>query len=127
MMTSSQRFPRYRRLVLVSRFSLVTESVVGRWELGFVKVFPRHAQSFFEKGAKTLEKLSPVTLSLLQAFKYFGHKSFIQTPLPQLSTLFFLIGIIAIFMGFLAQITMMTYYESQDRKPYLIAYTRNLE
>ena len=60
-------------------------------------------------------------------YKYFGNKSFIQTPLPLLAVLFLLIGFISIFMGFLAQITMMTYYESQGRKSYLIAYTRNLE
>jgi glycosyltransferase involved in cell wall biosynthesis len=60
-------------------------------------------------------------------FKYFGEKTFIQTPLPLLTVLFFLIGVISIFMGFLAQIIMMTYYESQDRKSYIIAATRNLE
>jgi uncharacterized integral membrane protein len=60
-------------------------------------------------------------------FKYFGGKSFIQTPLPLLAILFLLIGVISIFMGLLAQINMMTYYESQGRKSYQIAYTRNLE
>jgi glycosyltransferase involved in cell wall biosynthesis len=71
--------------------------------------------------------LSFLTFAGMLYYKYFGNKSFIETPLPQVTTLFFLIGFISIFMGFLAQITMMTYYESQDRKPYLVAYTRNLE
>jgi hypothetical protein len=71
--------------------------------------------------------LSLIAFGAMVYFKYFGGKTFIQTPLPLLAALFMLIGFIAIFMGFLAQITMMTYYESQDRKPYLIAYTRNLE
>ncbi len=71
--------------------------------------------------------LSFLTFLGMLYYKYFGEKSFIQTPLPQLAVLFLLIGFISIFMGFLAQITMMTYYESQNRKPYLIAYTRNLE
>jgi glycosyltransferase involved in cell wall biosynthesis len=60
-------------------------------------------------------------------YKYFGDKTFIETPLPLLTVLFFLIGILSIFMGFLAQINMMTYYECQNRKPYMIAYSRNLE
>jgi hypothetical protein len=60
-------------------------------------------------------------------FKYLGNKTFIETPLPLLAVLFFLVGFVSIFMGFIAQINMMTYYESQDRKPYIIAYTRNLE
>lgn len=60
-------------------------------------------------------------------YKYFGEKSFIETPLPFLAILFFLVGIIALFMGLLAQISMMTYYESQNRSSYFIAYTRNME
>ena len=71
--------------------------------------------------------LSFLTFTGMLYYKYFGNKSFIQTPLPLLAVLFLLIGFISIFMGFLAQITMMTYYESQGRKSYLIAYTRNLE
>ena len=71
--------------------------------------------------------ISFISFTAMLYYKYFGGKSFIQTPLPLLTVLFMLIGFISIFMGFLAQITMMTYYESQDRKPYLIAYTRNLE
>jgi glycosyltransferase involved in cell wall biosynthesis len=71
--------------------------------------------------------LSFFTFCGMLYYKYFGGKSFIQTPLPLLAILFMLIGFISIFMGFLAQITMMTYYESQNRKSYLIAYTRNLE
>jgi glycosyltransferase involved in cell wall biosynthesis len=71
--------------------------------------------------------LSLLTFGGMLYYKYFGGKSFIETPLPLLTVLFALIGFVAIFMGFLAQITMMTYYESQDRKPYLIAYTRNVE
>lgn len=60
-------------------------------------------------------------------YKYFGGKTFIETPLPLLAVLFFLVGIIAIFMGFLAQVNMMTYYECQNLKPYLIASSRNLK
>ncbi len=71
--------------------------------------------------------LSLLTFGGMIYFKYFGGKSFIQTPLPLLAILFLLIGVISIFMGLLAQINMMTYYESQGRKSYQIAYTRNLE
>jgi ABC-type bacteriocin/lantibiotic exporter with double-glycine peptidase domain len=71
--------------------------------------------------------LSLLTFGGMVFFKYFGGKSFIQTPLPLLAILFLLIGVISIFMGLLAQINMMTYYESQGRKSYQIAYTRNLE
>jgi hypothetical protein len=71
--------------------------------------------------------LALVGFAAMIYYKYFGNKSFIETPLPLVVVLLFLVGFISIFMGFLAQITMMTYYESQNRKPYLVAYTRNLE
>ena len=69
--------------------------------------------------------LSFVTFGAMLYFKYFGDKSFIETPLPLLTVLFFLMGTMAIFMGFLAQVTMMTYYE--HRSSYFVASTRNLE
>jgi len=64
--------------------------------------------------------LSIVSFILMIYFKYWGEKSFIQTPLPQLVILFAMIGILSLFMGFLAEILMRTYYESQDKKPYQI-------
>jgi glycosyltransferase involved in cell wall biosynthesis len=71
--------------------------------------------------------LSFLTFSGMVYFKYFGGKSFIQTPLPLLAILFVLIGVISILMGLLAQVNMMTYYESQGRKSYSIAYTLNIK
>jgi len=53
-------------------------------------------------------------------FKYWGGKSFIQTPLPQLVILFIMIGILSMFMGFLAEILMRTYYEAQNKVSYTI-------
>ena len=53
-------------------------------------------------------------------FKYWGGKSFIQTPLPQLVILFVMIGILSMFMGFLAEILMRTYYEAQNKVSYTI-------
>jgi len=64
---------------------------------------------------------------LMIYYKYSGHATFIQTPLPQLAVLFFLMGFISILMGFLAEILMRTYYESQNKPTYLIRETINLE
>ncbi len=52
------------------------------------------------------------------ALKLFRHTSLIQTPLPLLAAMLFLIGCSSILMGLLAEIMMRTYFESQDRKPY---------
>ena len=63
--------------------------------------------------------LSIISFLLMLYFKFFGEKSFTETPLPQLVILFILIGVISLFMGFIAEILMRTYYESQDRKSYV--------
>jgi len=53
--------------------------------------------------------------------------SFIQTPLPLIATMAFVTGIICILMGLLAEMIMRTYYESQQKKVYLIERRVNLE
>lgn len=59
--------------------------------------------------------------------KVMGLKSFIATPLPVFSALFIIVGVQLIAMGIIAEILMRTYYESQNRKPYIIKDTLNLK
>ena len=60
-------------------------------------------------------------------YKIFGHKSFIETPLPLIFVMASITGIMCILMGLLAEIIMRTYYESQGKPVYLIDECRNLE
>lgn len=53
--------------------------------------------------------------------------SFIDTPLPMLFVLFFLIGIVSVLLGLLAEMIMRTYFESQGKKPYSVKKTANIE
>ena len=64
--------------------------------------------------------LSFLTFTLMVYLKYWGGITFIETPLPQLLVLFFLIGILSLFMGFNAEILMRTYHESQGKRTYQI-------
>jgi glycosyltransferase involved in cell wall biosynthesis len=64
--------------------------------------------------------LALVSFGLMVYYKFWGGKSFIETPLPILIVFFLLIGVMAIFIGFVAEILMRTYYESQKRGPYTI-------
>jgi len=57
--------------------------------------------------------------------KIFLHKGFIETPLPLAVFMFMLIGIMAIFMGLIAEILMRTYHESQDKPTYIVDCTKN--
>ena len=64
--------------------------------------------------------LSILCFALMVYFKFWGEKSFIQTPLPLLVVLFMLMGFISILLGLVAEILMRTYYESQGKRTYTI-------
>lgn len=52
--------------------------------------------------------------------KAFYHTTFIETPLPVLVTMFFMLGVQFILMGLLAEINMRTYHESQGKRIYVV-------
>ena len=59
--------------------------------------------------------------------KYFFDTSMIQTPLPVLSSMFLLVGVLSIFVGLVAEILVRTYFESPERKSYVVAETINFD
>jgi glycosyltransferase involved in cell wall biosynthesis len=54
-------------------------------------------------------------------YKLLDLKDFVETPLPLLAVLFALVGILSVLMGLLAELVIRTYYEAQNKRPYLIA------
>lgn len=60
-------------------------------------------------------------------FKVTGQKDFVETPLPLLVALTGLVGVVSIFMGFIAELLVRTYYESQAKEPYIIVESVNTE
>lgn len=58
--------------------------------------------------------------------KFFENTAYIETPLPLIVTMTGVTGIMCVLMGLLAEMIMRTYYESQQKKVYLIDETRNL-
>jgi glycosyltransferase involved in cell wall biosynthesis len=54
-------------------------------------------------------------------YKVRGLKDFVQTPLPLVTVMFTLVGALSLLMGLLAELVIRTYYESQNKRPYLIA------
>ena len=64
--------------------------------------------------------LSGIAFLVMLYFKFVLKGSFIETPLPQLIVLFIMVGMLSLFMGFIAEILMRTYFESQGKKPYKI-------
>ncbi len=64
--------------------------------------------------------MSMATFFLMIYFKFWGGKPFVETPLPMLSVMFFLIAGLSILMGFLAEIMMRTYHEAGGRPTYVV-------
>jgi len=58
-------------------------------------------------------------------FKLAGLKDFVSTPLPLLASMLFLVGFLSLLMGLLAEVVVRTYYESQNKRPYLVAEMKN--
>jgi glycosyltransferase involved in cell wall biosynthesis len=54
-------------------------------------------------------------------YKFFGNKSFIETPLPLLFVMAMITGAICFLMGLLAELLVRTYYESQKKATYAVS------
>ncbi|NJD08965.1 MAG: glycosyltransferase [Gemmatimonadetes bacterium] len=64
--------------------------------------------------------LSALAFVLMVYFKYWGGKTFIQTPLPLVVVLFLLVGCLSMLLGLVAELTVRTYYESQGKRTYTL-------
>jgi len=81
----------------------------------FLDKFMNRPIHFFG-GAGILSFLVTFLAIVLAAyFKITGQKDFVETPLPTISAMFFIVGILMILMGVLAEMLMRTYYESQNK------------
>ena len=64
--------------------------------------------------------LSVLSFILALYFKITHQKDLIQTPLPIFTAMFFIVGLLMILMGVIAEMVMRIYYESQSKITYLI-------
>lgn len=67
------------------------------------------------------------TLALALCLRFFDQISLIETPLPLLAAMAFLVGCMSLLMGLLAEIVVRTYFESQRRPPFLVRELTNFE
>jgi glycosyltransferase involved in cell wall biosynthesis len=94
-----------------------------------IKFMDRHlVKPIYVFGGLGFAAISLSFLCLLWAFclKYIEGISLIQTPLPLLSAMAFLAGVMAILLGIVTEILVRTYFESQGKRAYLVKATRNL-
>jgi glycosyltransferase involved in cell wall biosynthesis len=64
--------------------------------------------------------LSGLSAVYMIYLKFAEGLSMIQTPLPLLSAMAFLVGVMSLLMGLLAEMLVRVYFESQNRAPYLV-------
>ena len=94
-----------------------------------VKFLDRHfVKPIYVFGGVGLASMALAFVVLMTALwlRIFEGVSLIQTPLPLLSALFFLVGTSSILMGLLAEMIVRTYFESQQRPPYTVRDSVNL-
>jgi glycosyltransferase involved in cell wall biosynthesis len=70
--------------------------------------------------------ISFVAGSIAIFWRLTGTAYLIQTPLPLLSVMSFITGVMCVLMGLLAELITRTYFESQGKLVYLVGETRNL-
>jgi glycosyltransferase involved in cell wall biosynthesis len=64
--------------------------------------------------------ISVLAFAWMLVLKYGYDTTFIETPLPVLCAMFFMLSVQFILMGLLAEILMRTYHESQDKRIYIV-------
>jgi glycosyltransferase involved in cell wall biosynthesis len=62
--------------------------------------------------------LSMMTFALMLYFKLTGQKDFVETPLPLVVVMLVLVGCLSLLLGLVAELTVRTYYESQNKRTY---------
>lgn len=92
----------------------------------FVKYFSRPLRFFGGWGMVSVF-LSFISFASAVWLKFAGIRDFSSTPLPVVGTLFAILGVLLIMMGFLAEILLRIYYEISRYSPYLIKSVRKNE
>lgn len=99
-------------------------------DLAVVKFFSRYLVKpiyVFGGVAAAFFGVSILAFLLMIVLRLGWDVSMVQTPLPILSAMLFLLSVMTLLMGILAEIMVRTYFESQGRLPYQVLDTINLE
>ena len=98
-------------------------------DLIVVKFLDRHfVKPIYVFGGFGLLSLAVSGIALISMIwlKVFDGVSMIQTPLPILAAILFLVGVLSLLMGLLAEMLVRTYFESQRRRSYSVRETINM-
>lgn len=105
-------------------------------DLILIRFYMRYAQRpmhFFGRIGLSSIAVSLLTFGLMLYYKFrdlftkLPKKDFVETPLPNLSVMFFLAGSMSVLLGLVAEMVMRTYYESQHKTTYLLGEVREMK
>ncbi len=88
--------------------------------LSFLSEYSTNPVRFFGGLGLISAGVGSLAFLVMILMKLFGHVDMTGNPLLILSVLFFLVSVQLILMGFLGEINIRTYYESQNKKTYYI-------
>ena len=105
--------------VMKVMLDLIVVQFLGRYETKPIYVF----------GGFGLLSMALAVVAGLQAvyYKLMGLKDFVETPLPLIAVMAMITGVMSILMGLLAEILVRTYYEAQQKNPYDVRETLNID
>jgi len=104
-------------------FKVVLDLVVVKFFSGYL-VKPIY---IFGGVAALFMLISGIAFVSMLYLKFVEGVTMIQTPLPVLSAMLFVLAVVVLLMGVLAEIMVRTYFESQGRLPYHIRNTVNFD
>lgn len=104
-------------------FKVLLDIIVVKF-LGDFQTKPIYVFGFFGMGCFLASFLVGLYTVYLRIFE---GTSFIQTPLPLLVVMIFLIGVLSIFLGLLAELLIRVYFEAQGKPVYFIRETLNID
>lgn len=106
-------------------FSRIFKVILDLFLIKFLYIYLNRPIHFFGKYGFNAFFISIIFGLWSLCLKLFSGVSISRTPLPIFSVLFVIVGVQLILTGILAELVMRTYYESQNKKPYIIDYIKN--
>lgn len=102
------------------RINRIVKVILDLMVIKFLEKYSQNPIYLFGGFGLTSILFSIISFALMIYYKSWGDKTFIETPLPMLTVMFGLIGVVSILIGLVAEMGTRTYYESQQKDTYQI-------
>jgi len=102
------------------RINRIVKVILDLMVIKFLEKYSQNPIYLFGGFGLTSIFFSIISFALMIYYKFWGDKTFIETPLPMLTVMFGLIGVVSIMIGLVAEMGTRTYYASQQKDTYQI-------